>query len=345
MLDEAHYIKGRTIQTARAVYYLESDSRWCVSGTPIQNKLDDLFSLLHFLRIEPWSDYIWWNNYINKPFEKKDPIVFEIIQHILKPILLRRTKNSKNREGKPIVILPPKDSQICYIQMSAVEKSLYDDVHFKSRRELDDLLSKGALMSNYIHFFAILTKLRQICDHPFLLLSKSDYTDKNLLEQSLIKFLQKRKKKEESRKEDDYPEIYLDENNEVVVREEKEKVVEKVEEIEIDVKTGSYFNEIVSKIKSDTLGPCTICLSDLEDAVITVCLHIACRLCMARSLELTGHCHLCRKPLKNEDLMTLPREHRLGLDLKEKWVLINLQPNFFYFNQKPLASFVILIFY
>jgi DNA repair protein RAD5 len=67
VLDEAHYIKGRTIQIAKAVYNLTALNRWCLTGTPIQNKLDDLFSLIHFLQMEPWSDYMWWCQFINKP--------------------------------------------------------------------------------------------------------------------------------------------------------------------------------------------------------------------------------------------------------------------------------------
>jgi DNA repair protein RAD5 len=94
VLDEAHYIKGRTIQTAKAVYDLNAIHKWCLSGTPIQNKLDDLFSLIHFLKLEPWSDYVWWNTYINKPNEKSDKVVFQILQSILRPILLRRTKKT-----------------------------------------------------------------------------------------------------------------------------------------------------------------------------------------------------------------------------------------------------------
>lgn len=158
VLDEAHYIKGRTIQIAKAVYNLKAINRWCMTGTPIQNKLDDLFSLIHFLRLEPWSDYIWWSSYINKPYEKKDPMVFEIIRTIIAPILLRRTKKARNKNGKSIIDLPEKETSIEWVDFSKEENNLYREVYQKSKMEFDDLLSKGVFLSNYMHVFDILTR-------------------------------------------------------------------------------------------------------------------------------------------------------------------------------------------
>lgn len=57
ILDEAHTIKGKSTNCARAAYNLNTDIRWCLTGTPLQNNLDDLFSLFHFLRIDTFSDY------------------------------------------------------------------------------------------------------------------------------------------------------------------------------------------------------------------------------------------------------------------------------------------------
>ena len=57
VLDEAHYIKGRVIQTAKAAYEVESTYRWCLTGTPLQNGLGDLFSLVHFIKYSPWAEF------------------------------------------------------------------------------------------------------------------------------------------------------------------------------------------------------------------------------------------------------------------------------------------------
>ena len=102
-MDEAHYIKGRIIQTAKAVYELEGQYRWCLTGTPIQNGLADLFSLLHFIRYTPWAEWECFNKYILKPSEAGEEDVYEVLKTILKRVFLRRTKQSKDPDGKPIV--------------------------------------------------------------------------------------------------------------------------------------------------------------------------------------------------------------------------------------------------
>jgi DNA repair protein RAD5 len=103
ILDEAHYIKGRIIQTAKAVYELDGLYRWCLTGTPIQNNLTDLFSLVHFIRYTPWAEYECWNKYINRPSELADENVYEVLRTILKRVFLRRTKQSRDHLGRPIV--------------------------------------------------------------------------------------------------------------------------------------------------------------------------------------------------------------------------------------------------
>ena len=57
VLDEAHMIKSRSSQTAAAAFSLTSIHRWCLSGTPLQNRVGELYSLIRFLRIDPMAHY------------------------------------------------------------------------------------------------------------------------------------------------------------------------------------------------------------------------------------------------------------------------------------------------
>lgn len=68
ILDEAHYIKNRQSKTAKACYQIEAEHRWVLTGTPIVNRLEDLFSLIRFLRVEPWSNFSFWRTFITVPF-------------------------------------------------------------------------------------------------------------------------------------------------------------------------------------------------------------------------------------------------------------------------------------
>ncbi len=107
ILDEAHTIKDRTTRTAKAAFALKAERRWAVTGTPIQNKLEDLYSLLHFLKVDPYGDFNVWNSQVMKPIRNKDMSGFTLLQSVLESILLRRTKDQKIN-NVPIVSLPPR---------------------------------------------------------------------------------------------------------------------------------------------------------------------------------------------------------------------------------------------
>ena len=121
ILDEAHIIKQRTTATCKAAAALSADCRWCVTGTPIQNTLSDLFSLLHFLRVEPWATYRFWNMAVQKPFENKDFSALQKLHVVLRPLMLRRIKSMKDGDGRPLVELPKKIVR----HRSAVVMALY----------------------------------------------------------------------------------------------------------------------------------------------------------------------------------------------------------------------------
>ena len=122
---QAHNIKSRSTRAAKACYAIRAKRRWCLTGTPIVNRLEDLYSLLHFIRCEqvypgyraraftdtygrPWGNWAMFNSFVTIPFQQKSPKALEVIQSVLEMLLLRREKSMKDKDGEPIVPLPKK---------------------------------------------------------------------------------------------------------------------------------------------------------------------------------------------------------------------------------------------
>ncbi|KAG7099770.1 hypothetical protein E1B28_001582 [Marasmius oreades] len=172
VLDEAHACKSRTSKTAKAVYALKARRRWAVTGTPIVNKLDDLFSLLKFLDFKPWSDFSFFRSFISLPFLAHDPKAIEVVQVILESILLRREKNMRDEDGKRIVELPSKEVKIELLEFSPAERKIYDSIYSSVKRNFDSLNAKGLLSKNYTNILAMIMKLRRAVLHPSLVLDE-----------------------------------------------------------------------------------------------------------------------------------------------------------------------------
>ena len=122
ILDEAHVIKNPRTETALACCTLRSRHRWCLTGTPLQNTIDDAFSLVKFLEHEPWSEYRFWRKVIGEPYKHGDPIGMQRLRLLLGDILLRRTKASKDSAGRPIVELPSRTINIVPVEMQEEER-------------------------------------------------------------------------------------------------------------------------------------------------------------------------------------------------------------------------------
>jgi DNA repair protein RAD5 len=95
VLDEAHCVKSRTSHGFKAVCALAADIRWCLTGTPIQNKLEYIFAYLRFLRVEPLSDYAWFNRAVLRPLQRRAPMARERLQALLKHIFSGAVRTCK----------------------------------------------------------------------------------------------------------------------------------------------------------------------------------------------------------------------------------------------------------
>lgn len=92
VLDEAQSIKNHRTQVARACWGLRAKRRWCLSGTPIQNAIDDLYSYFRFLKYDPYAIYKSFCSTIKVPISKSPSKGYKKLQAVLKTIMLRRTK-------------------------------------------------------------------------------------------------------------------------------------------------------------------------------------------------------------------------------------------------------------
>ncbi|KAI3828041.1 hypothetical protein L1987_02135 [Smallanthus sonchifolius] len=205
ILDEAHYIKDRRCNTTRAVFALESSYKWALSGTPLQNRVGELYSLVRFLQITPYSYYMckdcdckvldyssnsscpgcphktvrhfcWWNKYIANPIANRGRsddgrrAMILLKDKVLKSILLRRTKKGRAAD----LALPPRIISLRRDYLDFKEQDYYTSLYSESQAQFNTYIEEGTLMNNYAHIFDLLTRLRQAVDHPYLVVySKS----------------------------------------------------------------------------------------------------------------------------------------------------------------------------
>ncbi|PWY97431.1 hypothetical protein BCV70DRAFT_195468 [Testicularia cyperi] len=171
ILDEAHNIKNRCTMNARACCDLVSRRRWALTGTPIINRLTDLFSLLKFLRVEPWGDFSFFNSFVCKPFQARSTKALDVVQVILESVLLRREKRMKDKDGRPIVELPPKTVEVKNLEFSPLERRIYDNVYRKAYLQYATMKANGTVTRNFSVIFSVLMRLRQAVCHPALVLA------------------------------------------------------------------------------------------------------------------------------------------------------------------------------
>ncbi|KDR85370.1 hypothetical protein GALMADRAFT_355560 [Galerina marginata CBS 339.88] len=165
VLDEAHSIKETATVASRACCDLMADRRLCLTGTPVQNKLDDVFALIKFLRLDPLDDKNIWTEYIGSPVKFGQELGVARLQTIMQCITLRRTKETKAPDGKKILALPPRRDELRYLQFDAQEMEIYNRFLDESKAEFNELSKKNEVMKNYVGILQKILRLRQICDH------------------------------------------------------------------------------------------------------------------------------------------------------------------------------------
>ena len=163
VLDEAQAIKSPDAKATRAVCQLEARHRVCLSGTPIENNLDELWSQFAFLQPGLLGDRRSFTKRFRSPIEKEgDPLRRSQLSRRIRPFILRRTKAEVATE------LPPKETILRHINMGPEQRELYDTIRATLHDSVRDQLSElGPNQGRFVVLNALL-KLRQACCDPRL---------------------------------------------------------------------------------------------------------------------------------------------------------------------------------
>ncbi|XP_060090592.1 transcription termination factor 2 isoform X2 [Heteronotia binoei] len=143
VLDEAHNIRNPKVQASLAVCKLRATARWAVTGTPIQNNLLDMYSLLRFLRCSPFDEFKVWKNQVDNNTKKGG----ERLAILTRSLLLRRTKYELDSSGKPLVSLPQRLTRLHRLKLSDDEQLVYDVLFTRSRSTLQSYLKRQEAQS------------------------------------------------------------------------------------------------------------------------------------------------------------------------------------------------------
>jgi len=291
-------ILERTTGSAKAACALEAEYRWCLSGTPLQNKIDDLFSIIRFLKVDTWGEYYLWNGYINKHTSNEE--AYEVIRGILRPILLRRTKKSTYSDGRNILELPPKEIKTHQITLTSEERVIYESLFNRGKNQFDQIVNGGTLQYEYAHVFELLMRLRQVCDHPSLVFSPKDLQNSSDLEGAILRFLDKRsqsslqnaKNRKNAASDDDRPGNSANR-------------IQLGQKPEITGMSSEFIQETIKTLQNKQLEPCVVCLDDIIEPVVTKCCHVFCKGCISHVVEKLKSCPICRKNLTMEDVTSV----------------------------------------
>ncbi|XP_061339196.1 uncharacterized protein LOC133285897 isoform X2 [Gastrolobium bilobum] len=183
-LDEAQMVESNTTAATEMALRLHSKHHWCITGTPIQRKLDDLYGLLRFLKASPFNENRWWTEVIRDPYEKGDIRAMEFTHRFFKQIMWRSSKEHVADE----LDLPSQVECLSWLTLSSVEEHFYQRQHETCVRDShevienlrNDILNRsipGSVSLNgssdplITHTEAgkllnALLKLRQACCHP-----------------------------------------------------------------------------------------------------------------------------------------------------------------------------------
>ncbi|KAK1851073.1 DNA repair protein rad5 [Colletotrichum chrysophilum] len=156
VLDEAHWIRNVASKQLQSVANLSARNRWCLIGTPIQNKLDDIAALAAFLQLRPFPTKNSFQKGVLDPLSQGGKDFSKPLRSWLRAICIRRTEI--------LLELPDSTEETIQVAMSQEEKQLYEQFLRQSKRDIDGVVSKGKSIKKYNILFTAILRMRMLCN-------------------------------------------------------------------------------------------------------------------------------------------------------------------------------------
>ena len=161
--DEAQYLKNSNTQNAKCIKKINSNTRFALTGTPIENSLAELWSIFDFIMPGYLFTYRKFKNMYETPIVKdNDDSAMKKLKMLIEPFILRRNKKEVLTE------LPDKTVTILNNEMNEEQKNLYLTYLLRAKQELTEQIDLNGFEQSHMQILAALTRLRQICCHPGL---------------------------------------------------------------------------------------------------------------------------------------------------------------------------------
>ncbi len=185
ILDEAQHIKNRGTRNAQSTKMIRASHRLILTGTPIENSLDELWSLFDFLMPGLLSTYDRFvEKYIRQTSAAQGGKNLDNLKRKVAPFILRRMKKDVLDD------LPPVSEIVYHCHLSDVQQDLYRSYAASAREELSQLVKKEGFDRVQIHVLATLTRLKQICCHPAIFAKDKAESGDSSKYEMLIELLQ-----------------------------------------------------------------------------------------------------------------------------------------------------------
>eukprot|EP00040_Diaphanoeca_grandis_P017512 m.91480 g.91480 ORF g.91480 m.91480 type:complete len:1104 (+) comp26474_c0_seq1:162-3473(+) len=267
VFDEAHNLRNANTKQAKAAFELKClGPMWLVTGTPIQNQINDLFPLVRLLKVQPFVEFQFFRNRISQPLKLGGDEGITNLRLLVGNITLRRIKGLVVKDKtsgleRQLVELPQKSTKIVKIQTTNESRTLYDNLFKQSQSRARAMFVDGK--PDFMNILQLLGRLRSLCCDARLL--KPEIVDKLMNNDDVVSAAD-------------------------VIKTAKEQLgTEKV-------------MEILAKLKEYAEDECVICLESGGNC-ITRCTHVYHRACIEKALLTAPACPLCRADVKQADLI------------------------------------------